>query len=61
MGLVILAVNSFRPLPAFAQLPYFWGAFDLPLGWTLGAPASGTVILIGSIALDAIGLPVILG
>jgi hypothetical protein len=61
MGLVIHAANRFWPLPKFAELPYFWGAFVLAMGWTLGALASGTLILIDKFALDAIGLPVMVG
>ena len=58
---MILAANGFWPLPAFAQLPYFWGAFVLPLGWTLDALATWKLKLIGKIALEAIGLPVMMG
>ena len=37
------------------------GGFVLPLGWTLDALATGTLVLIGKIALDTIGRPVITG
>ena len=57
MGLVIHAATGFWSLPTLAQLPAYWGVFALPLGWTLDALATGTLMLIGKIALDAIGLP----
>ena len=53
--------EQFWSLPAIAQQPYFRSAFVLPLGWTLDALATGTLMLIGKIALDAIGLPVTMG
>ena len=57
MGLVIHAATGLWSLPTLAQLPAYWGVFALPLGWTLDALATGTLMLIGKIALDAIGLP----
>ena len=58
---MILTAHGFWALPAFAQLPYTWDAFVLPLDLSLYALATATLMLIGKISMDASGLPVLMG
>jgi hypothetical protein len=61
MGLAIHAATGLWSLPALAQMPEYWGAIGMPVSWFLDALATGTLILIGKLTLDAISLPAIKG
>lgn len=61
MGLALHAVTGLWTLPALADLPTYWGRFGIPVGWFLDALVTGTLMLIGKLAIDAISLPAIKG
>jgi len=51
----------FNATLTLAQMPEYWGAIGMPVSWFLDALATGTLILIGKLTLDAISLPAIKG
>lgn len=61
MGLALHGATGLWTLPALAELPAFWGPAAPWIGWGLDALATGTLMLVGKIALEAIGLPAMKG
>jgi hypothetical protein len=61
MALVLHAVTGQWTLPALAELPSYLGPAAVFVGWFLDALATGTLILVGKLLVDAIGLPAIKG
>ncbi len=57
MALALHAATGLWTLPVLENLPLFWGALGPVIGWFLDALATGILILICKLSLDAIGLP----
>jgi len=61
MALALHALTGVWTLPALADLSEFLGAVSPFIGWFFDALATATLILVGKLALDAIGLPAMKG
>ncbi|MEM7444236.1 MAG: hypothetical protein AAF414_13000 [Pseudomonadota bacterium] len=61
MALVLHALTGLWTLPALATMPDFLGPAALPIGWFCDALVTGTFMLVGKLALDAIAGPAING
>ena len=61
MALVLHALTGTWTIPGLADMPAFLGPAAQPIGWFFDALATGTLMLFGKLALDAIGLPAIKG
>ena len=57
MGLALHAATGQWTLAALGELPSYWGIAAPTLGWILDALATATLIYVGKIAVDALGLP----
>ena len=61
MALALHAATGLWTLPVLENLPAFWGAAAPVVGWFFDALATGTLILICKLSLEAIGLPAMKG
>ncbi|MDC0739273.1 hypothetical protein N6L24_13375 [Cognatishimia sp. SS12] len=61
IGLVLHAVTGAWFVPAFADLPSFWGAAALPLGWVLDALVFAMMNKLGVLTLTALAYPAMRG
>ncbi len=57
IALVLHALTGFWTIPALAHLPGNLGVISLPVGWTLDALASATLIYFAVLSIRAIGWP----
>ena len=57
IALVLHGVTGFWTIPALSDLPSYLGPLAVPVGWTLDALASATLIYAAILSLKAIGLP----
>lgn len=60
LALALHAATGLWTIPALAQPPAHMGIFGLPLNWFLDALATATLIYAGTMALKALGYPVLL-
>ncbi|WP_299667864.1 hypothetical protein [uncultured Ruegeria sp.] len=57
IALMLHGLTGFWTIPKLATLPKYLGVTAIPIGWTLDALASATLIYAAIIGLKAIGLP----
>jgi hypothetical protein len=60
-ALVLHAVTGIWTLAALAELPAYWGAAAPVIAWFFDALATATLIYVGKISIEAIGLPAMKG
>lgn len=61
MALALHAITGHWTIPSLADMPAYLGPIAPYIAWFLDALATGTLILIGKLTLDAIGLPAMKG
>ncbi|MFY0617368.1 hypothetical protein [Shimia sp.] len=61
IGLSVHAATGRWVFDGFAQLPSFWGAAGVPLGWFMDALVFATLCKLGALVVHAIGLPALKG
>lgn len=60
-GLALHAVTGIWTLPALIELSTHWGALGIVSAWFLDALATGTLILVGKMTIDAMSFAAIKG
>lgn len=61
LGLSLHAATGIWTLPALAELPAYWGITGLIIAWFFDALVTGTLILMGKLAIDAVSFVAIKG
>ena len=61
MALVLHALTGLWTLPALASMPAYLGPVTPFIAWFCDALVTGTLMLVGKLALDAIARPAIMG